>query len=55
MVQALVVITEWEDFLNIDIDIAADRLSSNIIFDGRNMFDKQKFISKGWKYIGIGK
>ena len=52
---ALVVITEWEDFLNIDIDIAADRLSSNIIFDGRNMFDKQKFISKGWKYIGIGK
>lgn len=38
---ALILITEWKELRNPDYNILSDRLSQNIIFDGRNIYDKK--------------
>ena len=38
---ALILITEWKELRNPDYDILSERLSQNIIFDGRNIYDRK--------------
>ena len=38
---ALILITEWKELRNPDYNILSDKLSQNIIFDGRNIYDKK--------------
>ena len=39
---ALVIVTEWQAFRAPDFDLVAERLSSPVIFDGRNLYDPER-------------
>lgn len=52
---ALVLITEWPQFSQLDLRIVKKLLKKPIIIDGRNALDKQKAKELGFKYIGIGR
>ncbi len=50
---ALILITEWKEFRNPDFDVLSQMLKANIIFDGRNIYDK-KITEKGFELYQIG-
>ena len=50
---ALILITEWKEFRNPDLEILKENLNHNVIFDGRNIYDK-KITKKGFELYQIG-
>jgi len=52
---ALVVVTEWEEFRNLDLASLAGRMASPILVDGRNLFAPDAAAAAGFDYIGIGR
>lgn len=51
----LALITEWEDFANLDFEKIKSLMRQPIIFDGRNFLNKEKLINLGFQYYGIGR
>ena len=52
---ALVIFTDWPKFRTPDFDLIAKRLSSKLIFDGRNMYDPLLLAQRGFHYVCIGR
>jgi UDPglucose 6-dehydrogenase len=52
---ALVVMTEWQEFRSPDFNQIAKELSSPVIFDGRNLYDPEFLESQEISYFGIGR
>lgn len=52
---ALVVATEWEEFKKLDLARAQKALTHPILFDGRNLFDREELEKLGWIYKSIGR
>jgi UDPglucose 6-dehydrogenase len=52
---ALVVITEWNEFRNPDFEVMRRLMRQPIIFDGRNVFDPTRIAALGFAYHGIGR
>jgi len=52
---ALLILTEWNEFRNPDFDKIKSMLKSKLIFDGRNIFDLNKMIEMGFTYYSIGR
>ncbi|MDY0836739.1 MULTISPECIES: UDP-glucose dehydrogenase family protein [unclassified Pseudomonas] len=52
---ALVIVTEWREFKAPDLDLIKEKLSTPVIFDGRNIFDPQRMKANGFDYYGIGR
>lgn len=52
---ALLILTEWNEFKRPDYEKIASMLNTPVIFDGRNIYDSDKLIKKGFKYFCIGK
>ncbi|MHB8905056.1 MAG: UDP-glucose dehydrogenase family protein [Melioribacteraceae bacterium] len=52
---ALLTLTEWNEFRNPDFDRIKSELNSPIIFDGRNIFDTKKMTELGFIYYSIGR
>jgi UDPglucose 6-dehydrogenase len=52
---ALCLLTEWKQFGELDLDRAKKALKDNVIFDGRNLLDKEAVQKDGFKYYAIGK
>lgn len=52
---ALILITEWNQFKEMDLKRVKKLLKKSIIVDGRNVFSKGKMIESGFKYVGIGR
>ena len=50
----LAIVTEWNEFRNPDFDTIRQKLSSPVIFDGRNLFNPEKMQELGFHYSGIG-
>ncbi len=50
---ALILITEWKEFRNPDLDLLKEKMNQAIIFDGRNIYDK-KIENKGFELFQIG-
>ncbi|WP_013629089.1 UDP-glucose dehydrogenase family protein [Rubinisphaera brasiliensis] len=51
---ALAICTEWNEYRTPDFDLIKQRLTSPAIFDGRNLFDPEKMMRRGFHYSGIG-
>ncbi len=49
----LILITEWKEFRNPDFDLLSEKLNEEVIFDGRNIYDK-KILEKGFELFQIG-
>jgi UDPglucose 6-dehydrogenase len=52
---ALVVITEWQEFRSPDFAELKRLLKEPLIFDGRNLYDPELVRSAGLEYFGIGR
>jgi UDPglucose 6-dehydrogenase len=52
---ALVVVTDWEQFRKLDYVNMAKLMNNPVVIDGRNFLDPEKLISAGFRYLGIGR
>lgn len=55
---ALVLVTEWDEFRNMDLHQLKDLMSRPILpilVDGRNLFDPQGMADLGWQYHSVGR
>ncbi|MFA3782680.1 UDP-glucose/GDP-mannose dehydrogenase family protein [Melioribacteraceae bacterium 4301-Me] len=52
---ALMILTEWNEFRNPDFEKIKSELKHKIIFDGRNIFDPDKMEELGFTYYSIGR
>lgn len=52
---ALVIVTEWNEFRRPDFDKIKSLLKKPVIMDGRNLFDPKKMAEMGFEYEGIGR
>jgi len=50
----LILITEWQEFRSPDFDEMKKLLKSQVFFDGRNQFDKERMAELGFEYFQIG-
>lgn len=51
---AAILLTEWNCFRMLDWDKAKELMRGEIVLDGRNIFDRQTLVEKGFYYEGIG-
>jgi UDPglucose 6-dehydrogenase len=52
---ALVLVTEWEDFRNIPYQKIGTLMKGKVIVDGRNFLDPELLESSDFQYIGMGR
>ena len=51
---ALVIITEWNQYRNLDLDRVKNLLKSPVIFDLRNIYKRKDMETRGFSYYAIG-
>lgn len=52
---AVAVITEWNEFRNLDLVRLAKGLKQRVLFDGRNIYDPEIVKKLGYMYYGVGR
>ena len=52
---ALMVLTEWNEFKQLDLQRLKDVMKEPIIFDGRNIYDPAQMSTAGFHYRGLGR
>jgi UDPglucose 6-dehydrogenase len=52
---ALVLVTEWNEFKQLDLGKLKELMKSPIVVDGRNLYDPQVMANNGFKYRGMGR
>jgi UDPglucose 6-dehydrogenase len=52
---AVVVVTEWNEFRQLDLVQLAQGLKGRVLFDGRNIYDPTRVKSLGFMYYGVGR
>jgi len=52
---ALVVLTDWQEFRMPELESIKSRLRSPVVFDGRNLYDPRKIRDAGLHYYGVGR
>jgi UDPglucose 6-dehydrogenase len=51
----LLIITEWNEFKELDFTRLKKVMQQPLVIDGRNLYDKEKLAKIGFTYIGIGR
>jgi UDPglucose 6-dehydrogenase len=52
---ALLILTEWEEFANLDLNRLNSELKYPIIIDGRNLYDPEVMATHGFTYYSVGR
>jgi UDPglucose 6-dehydrogenase len=52
---ALLILTEWEEFANLDLDRLRRDLKFPIVIDGRNLYDPEVMAAQGFTYYSVGR
>ncbi len=52
---ALVVVTEWNEFKQLDLEAIKQRMAQPVIYDGRNIYDPALMAKYGFHYRGVGR
>jgi UDPglucose 6-dehydrogenase len=52
---AVLVLTEWREFVDLDPDELADTVRAKVVVDGRNCLDTAKWRDAGWQVYALGK
>ena len=50
---AIVLVTEWQQYLELDWEVLATRMRSKIILDARNALDRGRLGRYGFRYLGM--
>jgi UDPglucose 6-dehydrogenase len=53
--EALLIITEWNEFRRPDFPRMKSLMKTPVIFDGRNIYDPKALKEAGFKYFGMGR
>ena len=53
-VDAIIVCTEWNEFIQLDLERIRDLMAQPVIVDGRNIYDPAQMSDLGFKYLGFG-
>jgi UDPglucose 6-dehydrogenase len=52
---AIVIATEWDEFKKLDLERTRKSLTHPIMFDGRNLFNREEMERLGWIYKSVGR
>ncbi len=52
---AVVLVTEWEEFRELDFGAVADAMAGTLVIDGRNALDATQVTAAGLTYEGVGR
>ena len=52
---AVVIITEWDQFRALDLDRMKDALKTPIVIDLRNIYRPDEMKAKGFTYVSVGR
>jgi UDPglucose 6-dehydrogenase len=52
---ALLILTEWEEFANLDLGRLRRELKYPIVIDGRNLYDPEVMAAEGFSYYSVGR
>jgi len=52
---ALLVVTEWDEFRQLDLDRLKSLMRRPVVVDGRNIFDPKAMRDRGFVYRGVGR
>jgi len=52
---ALLILTEWEEFANLDLNRLRRELKYPIVIDGRNLYDPEMMAAEGFSYYSVGR
>ncbi|WAM47032.1 UDP-glucose dehydrogenase family protein [Vreelandella venusta] len=52
---ALIIVTEWQNFRAPDFELIKAQLSEPTIFDGRNLYEPHRMADKGFSYYSVGR
>jgi len=52
---AVVLVTEWDEFIALDWEQVAERMGGKLVLDGRNALDREAIARAGLTYEGIGR
>lgn len=52
---AVLVLTEWQEFVDLDPDALAQTVRARVVVDGRNCLDAERWIRAGWKVFALGR
>jgi UDPglucose 6-dehydrogenase len=52
---ALMIITEWNEFKQLDFELIRTAMHQPVIFDGRNIYDPEQMRKLGFKYLAFGR
>jgi UDPglucose 6-dehydrogenase len=52
---ALLILTEWEEFSNLDLKRLRQELRYPIVIDGRNLYDPEAMAAQGFTYYSVGR
>ncbi len=52
---AVLVLTEWREFVELDPNELADTVHAKVVVDGRNCLDSAKWTEAGWRVYALGR
>lgn len=52
---ALVLVTDWQQFLHLDYGKMATLMNNPVVIDGRNFLDREALQQAGFYYVGVGR
>jgi len=52
---ALLILTEWDEFTSLDLDRLHGQLKYPIVIDGRNLYDPEVMAAHGFTYYSVGR
>lgn len=55
LADAVLVLTEWTEFVELDPSVLADTVRARIVLDGRNCLEVERWANAGWRIYGLGR
>jgi UDPglucose 6-dehydrogenase len=52
---AVIIVTEWNEFKQLDLEKVKDSMKSAVVYDGRNIYDPAVMREMGFNYRAIGR
>ena len=52
---ALAILTDWDEFLNVDLPQVRAAMRGDVLFDGRNLLERSSAEAAGFAYLAVGR
>jgi UDPglucose 6-dehydrogenase len=52
---AIALVTEWNEFKELDMRRVRELMRSSVLLDGRNIYDPNEMVRIGYRYFGMGR